>query len=592
MARISEQSIEKVRQAADIVEVVGGYVELKNRGRNFLGLCPFHNDNKPSMSVSPEKQIFKCFSCNAGGGSINFVMDYEKLEFVDAVKKLAQNYNIILDIQGGDNKKFTDTKSQLIAMHNYATKYYHNILLSDKGKNAYSYLKERGLSKDIIEQFQLGFSPDSGDDLLNLLRKESFSSEAMKLCGLFIKSEKGYFNRFRSRIMFPIQNQQGDFIAFGGRIFNKENPAKYLNSPDTPIYYKSNILYGLNHNIQDIRVKKEIILVEGYMDLLQLVQAGITNCLAISGTAFTNGHARILKRFANKIFITFDGDDPGITAAKKCGYILIKNSLDPKIVTPPNKMDPDDWIREQGVDGLNDGIANAQSLIKAHYNYFSSIHDTGSLGVTNFIDECLEELVLVTNPIIKEIMINEISDLTSIDKTNIIQVLNEKITLKNKRQSNKVDNNKPKLQLTKKDTSLKLYDDIIKLCFAKDKDIRILIFENLNENWLLSELHKDIYKDIYIHLKSADAPPVNIIAEQISNKESRQKLIDLIFNIEKFNHSRKLAIDTLIRIEQKALQSSVDNLREKLKTNNNLEILEQLKEIENNIKNTRSKYDE
>jgi len=592
MARISEQSIEKVRQAADIVEVVGGYIELKNRGRNFLGLCPFHNDNKPSLTVSPEKQIFKCFSCNAGGGSINFVMDYEKLEFIDAVKKLAQKYNIILDIQGGDSKKFTNTKSQLITMHNYAAKYYHNILLSDKGKKAYSYLKERGLSKDIIEQFQLGFSPDSGDDLLNLLRKENFSSEAMKLSGLFIKSEKGYFNRFRSRIMFPIQNQQGDFIAFGGRIFNKDNPAKYLNSPDTPIYYKSNILYGLNHNIQNIRAKKEIILVEGYMDLLQLAQARITNCLAISGTAFTDGHAKILKRFTNKIFITFDGDNPGITAAIKCGYMLIKNSLEPKIITPPNKMDPDDWIREQGVDGLNDGIANAQNIIKAHYNYFSSNEDTGSLGVTKFIDECLEELVLVTNPIIKEIMINEISDLTSIDKINIIQVLNEKITLKNNRQSNKVDNNKPKLQLTKKDTSLKLYNDIIKLCFAKDKDIRILIFENLNENWLLSELHKNIYKDIYIHLKSTDAPPVNIIAEQISSKESRQKLIDLTFNIEKFNHSRKLAIDTLIRIEQKALQSSVDNLREKLKTNNNLEILEQLKEIENNIKNTSSKYDE
>ena len=592
MARISEQSIEKVRQAADIVEVVGGYVELKKRGRNFLGLCQFHNDTKPSMSVSPEKQIFKCFSCGAGGNAINFVMDYEKLEFVDAVKKLAQNYNIVLDIQGGDSKKFADTKSQLYAMHSYATKYYHNILLSDEGKAAYSYLKERGLSKDIIEQFQLGFSPDSGDDLLNLLRKENFSPEAMKLSGLFIKSEKGYFNRFRSRIMFPIQNQQGDFIAFGGRIFNKDNPAKYLNSPDTPIYYKSNILYGLNHNIQNIRAKKEIILVEGYMDLLQLAQARITNCLAISGTAFTDGHAKILKRFTNKIFITFDGDDPGITAAIKCGYMLIKNSLEPKIITPPNKMDPDDWIREQGVDGLNDGIANAQNIIKAHYNYFSSNEDTGSLGVTKFIDECLEELVLVTNPIIKEIMINEISDLTSIDKINIIQVLNEKITLKNNRQSNKVDNNKPKLQLTKKDTSLKLYNDIIKLCFAKDKDIRILIFENLNENWLLSELHKNIYKDIYIHLKSTDAPPVNIIAEQISSKESRQKLIDLTFNIEKFNHSRKLAIDTLIRIEQKALQSSVDNLREKLKTNNNLEILEQLKEIENNIKNTSSKYDE
>ena len=592
MARISEQSIEKVRQAADIVEVVGGYIELKNRGRNFLGLCPFHNDNKPSLSVSPDKQIFKCFSCNAGGGSINFVMDYEKLEFVDAVKKLAQNYNILLDIQGGDSKKFADTKSQLIAMHNYATKYYHNILLSDKGKEAFSYLKERGLSKDIIEQFQLGFSPDSGDDLLNLLRKEAFSSEAMKSSGLFIKSEKGYFNRFRSRIMFPIQNQQGDFIAFGGRIFNKDNPAKYLNSPDTPIYYKSNILYGLNHNIQDIRLKKEIILVEGYMDLLQLVQAGITNCLAISGTAFTDGHAKILKRFTNKIFITFDGDDPGITAAIKCGYMLIKNSLEPKIITPPDEMDPDDWVRKQGSDGFNDGIKNSEKVIKSHYNYFSSNQDTGSLGVTDFIEQCLQELISITNPIVQEIMINEISDLTSIDKTNIIHVLNEKINLKNKRQSNKIDNNKPESQLIKKDTSLKLYDDIIKLCFAKDKNIRTFIFENLNDNWLLSELHKDIYKDIYIHLKSADAPPVNIIAEQISNKESRQKLIDLTFNIEKFNHSRKLAIDTLIRIEQKALQSSVDNLREKLKTNNNLEILEQLKEIENNIKNTSSKYDE
>ena len=348
----------------------------------------------------------------------------------------------------------------------------------------------------------------------------------------------------------------------------------------------------MNHNIQDIRLKKEIILVEGYMDLLQLVQAGITNCLAISGTAFTDGHAKILKRFTNKIFITFDGDDPGITAAIKCGYMLIKNSLEPKIITPPDEMDPDDWVRKQGSDGFNDGIKNSEKVIKSHYNYFSSNQDTGSLGVTDFIEQCLQELISITNPIVQEIMINEISDLTSIDKTNIIHVLNEKINLKNKRQSNKIDNNKPESQLIKKDTSLKLYDDIIKLCFAKDKNIRTFIFENLNDNWLLSELHKDIYKDIYIHLKSADAPPVNIIAEQISNKESRQKLIDLTFNIEKFNHSRKLAIDTLIRIEQKALQSSVDNLREKLKTNNNLEILEQLKEIENNIKNTRSKYDE
>jgi DNA primase len=592
MARISEQSIEKVRQAADIVEIVGGYVELKQRGRNFFGLCPFHNEKTPSFSVNPDKQIFKCFGCGVGGGSINFIMEVEKLEFIDSIKKLAQNYNIILDIEGGDSKKFSDTKSQLIAIHNYATKYYHNILLSDKGKKAYSYLKERGLSKNIIEQFQLGFSPNSGDDLLNLLRKESFSSESMKLSGLFIKSEKGYFNRFRSRIMFPIQNQQGDFVAFGGRIFNKDDFAKYQNSPETPIYYKSNILYGLSQNIQSIRDKKEIILVEGYMDLLQLAQAGITNCLAISGTAFTDGHANILRRFTNKIIITFDGDDAGAKAAIKCGYMLIKNSLEPKIITPPNKMDPDDWVREKGAKAFNDSIASAQKIIKAHYNYFSSNQDTGSLGINDFIEECLQELISIQNLIVKEIMINEISDLTAIDKKNIIHVLNEKINLKNKRQSITVDNNGTKSTLPKKDNALKLYDDIIRLCFAEDKNIRTLIFKNLNENWLLSELHKNIYKDIYIHLKSLDAPPINIIAEQMSNKESRQKLIDLTFDIDKFNYSLKLAVDSLIRIEQKVLQSSIDNLREKLKNDNNLEILEQLKDIENKIKITHSKYDE
>ena len=207
MARISEQSIENVRQAADIVEVVSSHVELKQRGRNFFGLCPFHSEKTPSFSVNPDKQIYKCFGCGAGGGSINFVMEIENLEFADAIKRLAQSFNITLDIQGGDSKKYADLKSQLIAIHQFATQYYQKILLSENGKDALKYLTDRGLSKQIIEEYKLGFSPDSFDDLLELLRKESFSAEAMKLSGLFIQGDRGYFNRFQSRIMFPIQNQ-------------------------------------------------------------------------------------------------------------------------------------------------------------------------------------------------------------------------------------------------------------------------------------------------------------------------------------------------------------------------------------------------
>ena len=593
MARISEQSIENVRQAADIVEVVSSHVELKQRGRNFFGLCPFHSEKTPSFSVNPDKQIYKCFGCGAGGGSINFVMEIENLEFADAIKRLAQTFNITLDIQGGDSKKYADLKSQLIAIHQFATQYYQKILLSENGKDALKYLTDRGLSKQIIEEYKLGFSPDSFDDLLELLRKESFSAEAMKLSGLFIQGDRGYFNRFQSRIMFPIQNQGGDVIAFGGRIFNKDNPAKYQNSPETPIYLKSHVLYGISHNVQPIREKKNIILVEGYMDLLQLVQAGIDNCLAISGTAFTEGHANILKRFSKNIYITFDGDDAGKKAALKCGYILAQNSLEPKIITPPDGMDPDDWVRSDNGENFKSEVNNAQKIIKSHYNYFSSINDQGSLSINDFIQECLDEIVNIKDPIISEIMIKELSELTSIDQKNIIHVLNEKIEKRQKfkRVENLDSNDKKETVLIDQKYSKKLYDDLIRLCFAKDKEIRVLIFEHLNPEWILSETHKEIYNQIYIHLKSTDYPPISIIAEQIGDKGIRQKFIDLTFDIEKFIAQYNMAVDCLVRIEQTIVKNKINLLREKLKdADDNIELLTQLSKLEKETNNIAQKY--
>jgi len=593
MARISEQSIEKVRQVADIIEVVSSHVELKQRGRNFFGLCPFHSEKTPSFSVNPDKQIYKCFGCGSGGGSINFIMEIENLEFADAIKRLAQTFNITLDIQGGDSKKYIDLKSQLIAIHNYATKYYQKILLSENGQAALNYLIERGLSKTIIKDYKLGFSPDSFDDLLKLLRKESFSAEAMKLSGLFIQGEKGYFNRFQSRIMFPIQNQNGDVIAFGGRIFNKDNPAKYQNSPETPIYLKSHVLYGISHNVQHIREKKNIILVEGYMDLLQLAEAGINNCLAISGTAFTQGHSNILKRFSKNIYITFDGDDAGKKAALKCGYILAQNSLEPKIITPPDGLDPDDWVRKDNGKSFKNEISNAQKIIKSHYNYFSSLNDEGSLSINDFIQECLDELINIKDPIISEIMIKELSELTSIDQKNILHVLNEKISKRSKfKHIRNIESEEKKgtVSINQK-YSIKLYNDLIRLCFSSDKDIRVLIFEHLNPDWIFSENHKEIYDKVYIHLKATDYPPISIIAEQIESKKSRQKLIDLTFDLEKFNAQYEMAVDCLIRIEQAVIKNEIDLLREKLKdSNDNIDILTQLSTLEKDTKNIAQKY--
>jgi DNA primase len=593
MARISEQSIEKVRQAADIVEVVSTHVELKQRGRNFFGLCPFHGEKTPSFSVNPEKQIYKCFGCGVGGGSINFIMGIENLEFPDAIKKLAQTFNIVLDISGGDSKQYSDLKSQLIAIHAIATAYYEETLKSKEGNDALNYLLERGLSKDIIEKYKLGFSPDSFNDLLDLIRKESFSPDAMLQSGLFIKSEKGYFNRFQSRIMFPIQNQNGDVIAFGGRIFNKDNPAKYLNSPETPIYLKSNVLYGINHNVKSIRENKSIILVEGYMDLLQLVNADIHNCLAISGTAFTEGHSNILKRFTKNIYVAFDGDDAGKKAALKCGYILSENSLESRIITPPNGLDPDDWVRQDKGKSFQEAIKNGQKIIKSHYNYFSSIHSEGSLNIHDFIQECLDQLVNINNPIILELMIKELSELTSIDYQNIYHVLKEKINKRNryKNPDKMIEDDLKEVTLNQK-YSLKLYDDLIRICFAKEKNIRLAIFEYLDPSWILSTEHKYIYEKIYIHLKSEENPPVSIIAEQIEDKKIREKFIDLTFDLEKFNPEYNMAIDCLIRLEQDVLKDQINSLRNMLKeSNDNRDILTQLLNLEKNISNISEKYD-
>ena len=593
MARISEQSIEQVRQAADIIEVISNYVELKQRGRNFFGLCPFHTEKTPSFSVNPEKQIYKCFGCGSGGGSINFIMDIENLEFADAIKHLAQSFNVKLDIKGGDSKKFSDLKSQLHAIHEIATSYYQKVLQSVDGEKALLYLKDRGLSKKIINDFKIGFSPDSYDDLLKILRSESFSAEAMKTSGLFIQSEKGYFNRFRSRIMFPIQNYKGNVIAFGGRIFNKDDPAKYQNSPETPIYNKSNVLYGLNQNSQSIRDKKNIILVEGYMDLLQITQAGFDNCLAISGTAFTDGHAAILNRYATDIYVTFDGDDAGRKASLKCGYILASNSIQPNIVTPPNQMDPDDWVREKGKKEFERGLQESTDLITSHYNYFSDNNKDGSLNVNTFIQECLNEIINIQSPIIKEILIKKVSDLTTIDQNNILFVLNEMIEKKTKRkqirekQISDVDINPKK--------SMSLYDDLVRLCFAEDKKIREFIFTYLNKDWILSDMYTEIYDQIYIHLKGDVSPPIDIVSEQMTDSNTRQKLIDLTFDLNKFEPTYDMAVDCIIRIEQNILRKNIDQLREKLKNIDDEiddSILTQLATLEKNIQDIKSKYNE
>ena len=592
MARISEQSIERVRNTADVVDVISDYVELKQKGRNFFGLCPFHSEKTPSFSVNPEKQIYKCFGgCGAGGGSINFIMAKESLEYPEAIKFLAHKYNIELEITGGDNKKFKDLKSQLLEIHSIATDYYIDLLHNtSEGKKALKYLTDRGLSLDTIEEFKIGFSLDSFDGLLKLIQEKSFSSESMKSSGLFIDGKKGYYDRFRSRIMFPIKDQIGNVIAFGGRIFNSDNPAKYVNSEQTPIYDKSKTLYGLDLNAVNIREEKQIILVEGYMDVIQLYQSGVQCCVAISGTAFNNLGAAQIKRFSKNAYIMLDGDPSGMKAAIRCGYILVANGLEPKIITPPENLDPDDWVKRDGKDAVLSALPNGIDVIKSHYNQFISEHSDSSMGKNEFIQLCLDEIVRIEDPIIQELLAKRVSELTDVSEKNILAVLNKKLDRKNAYKTNTPQNTAVN-EIVKNDKfSQKLYDDLIRLCCCKDQKVRSFIFNNLNVDWMQSDIHREMYDSLYIHLGSDFEPPINIVSEKIENKNTREKFIEISFDLNKFTPSFQMAIECLVRLETHIMNNQLELLREKIKNDDS--ILLELLNLEKEISDIKSKYDE
>jgi len=347
---IPQETIDQVRMASDIVDVVGGYVRLKKRGRNFIGLCPFHNEKTPSFTVSPDKQIYHCFGCGVGGNVYTFLMEHEKMSFVEAVRMLAQKANVIIRETGSDYRR--DELEKLNYAQQVALDYFRGQLRQSKYKVVLEqYLKEkRAISDETIEQFQLGLAGESWDGLLHYARGKDIPDDVMVKAGLAVHNEekKSYFDRFRQRLMIPIFNLSQKPIAFGGRTLKKGEQAKYVNSPETPLYNKSNVLYGLNFSRDYIRQNNAAIVVEGYFDVISLWQAGVQNVVASSGTAFTLQQARLLARFADDVYLFFDADSAGQKAALRSVDSLYDAGLEVKIIQPPAGEDPDSIARKFG----------------------------------------------------------------------------------------------------------------------------------------------------------------------------------------------------------------------------------------------------
>ena len=415
--RIPEEKIEDIRKSVDIVDVVSEYVQLKKQGRNLTGLCPFHGEKTPSFSVSSDKQLYHCFGCGAGGNVFSFIMETEGLSFVEAVGKMAKRVNISLpeaEEAGAAANERNESLKYWFEGHSLTAKFYNHILTStDEGKEAREYLRKRGFTKDAIDTFQIGYAPNSWDLLTNFLEKRQLPLTEMAESGLLSVRDfdKKTYDRFRDRIMFPIWNKNGEIIAFGGRILKEGNP-KYLNSPESSVFTKSDILYYFHKARQKMRKKGEAVLFEGYVDVISAWRAGIENGVATLGTALTDVHVKMLRRNVDKVILCYDADDAGQNATFKNAKVLEEAGLQVRVARLPEGYDPDDYIQKHGPEQFNQNvISQSMTLMAFKFQYLrrgKNLLDEGER--MDYIHTVLKEISQLTRAVERDHYLRQLAE--------------------------------------------------------------------------------------------------------------------------------------------------------------------------------------
>lgn len=428
---IKPETIQRIIETARIDEVVADFVSLKKRGANYIGLCPFHNEKTPSFHVSPSKGIFKCFGCSKGGDSVRFVMEHEHYSYVEALRFLAEKYHIEVEEveMTSKMKEELSEKESLFAIHQFAQKYFADILFNhDEGKQiALPYFKERQFSLETIKKFQLGFCLSSWDAFTKNALENGYTHEQLVKSGIIIEKEGKYFDRFRERVLFPIHNISGRILGFGGRILTSDKTkAKYLNSPETAIYSKSKVLYGLHFSKNAIVKEDNCLLVEGYTDVLSMHQSGIENVVSSSGTALTVDQIRLIKKYTTNITIIYDGDPAGIKASLRGIGLVLAEDMNVKIVLLPEPEDPDSFVKKNRTAEVKRYFAeNAQNFILFKSNLLLSEAKSDPIKKAAVISEIVEDISLIPNNISRSIYIKECSAIFDIPENSLIGQLNK-----------------------------------------------------------------------------------------------------------------------------------------------------------------------
>lgn len=629
--RIPEHKIEEIRRASDIVDIISKYLPLKKRGKNFITLCPFHNEKTPSFTVSQDKQIYHCFGCHAGGNVFNFLMEYKKISYVEAVLELAAEYGIPVDYEEGKYSEQQSETEELYEINKIAANFFSdNLLKNEEGKFARKYFESRKIKSSTIKTFGLGYLPQN-NVMVNHLKEKKVDLEKAIYLGLIGKNERGnLYDKLYDRIIFPIFSTNGRIVAFAGRVLkDNENISKYINSPESKIYYKGKILYGLFFAKEEIRKSDLAIVVEGYMDLISLYQNNIKNVVAVSGTALTEDQIQLLSRYTKNVVLLFDADTAGVKASMRSIELLLKHNLNIKIAVLPEGEDPDSFVNKYGADEFKKIINSSQDFLEFQTLIFEKEGKfDDAIKSTDAIRELMTTVALIDDDLKRNLLIKSLSEKFNLRLKLLEDELNKILKNRNARKQKEqfslsssqditqqaISNYPEKINVKENVSSIidspifYTEREIVKLLYENDDKLINLIFEFLNPDNFEFDIHRtlaqyifDEYKDennINISSPTKNDEPLAKIIELIEDEKVKNYLLELTLDKyrisdkweEKLGHRNdpnilyKITIDTIKKYKTQKIEKKIYEVSKQIEENideaNQLELLKELTELQ------------
>ena len=552
-----EELVEEIRSKNDIVDVISSYVRLQKKGSSYFGLCPFHNEKSPSFSVSRQKQMYYCFGCGAGGNVFTFLMEYENYSFVEALKYLADRAGVELPEPeySGEAKKRADTKAILLEINKAAAQYFYVQLLRPQGGHALTYLKDRKLSNDTIKAFGLGYSNKYSDDLYKYLKSKGYKDDMISQAGLISIDEKyGVHDKFWNRVMFPIMDVNSRVIGFGGRVMGDAKP-KYLNSPETIIFDKSRNLYGLNRARKSR--KPYFLLCEGYMDVMSLHQAGFTNAVASLGTALTPGHAALIKRYVNEVYLTYDSDEAGTKAALRAGPILREVGITAKIIRMEPYKDPDEFIKNLGAEAFEERIQKARNGFMFSLEILERDYDmTSPEGRTDFMKEAARKLTEFDEEIERNNYIDAVAGAYHVGREDLRKLVGRMAVQTGLAKPVERPRSTRSQNLDKEDGTRKS-QKILLTWMASDENVFAQIQKYIHPEDFQEGIYQTVAELLYAQHEQGKLNPAQIMNHFTDEEEHRE--VAALFNTRireiKTAHEQEKALkETIIRVKKNSIE--------------------------------------